>query len=207
VTTQEIIDYYADLLILQYRGKEKAYAHIQTLVENVIMDQLPDSVQNGFDIETAVGDQLDFIGKYVGVSRTTYTFTQAITLDDDDFRTYIKVGILKNNAGSSLFEIQELLNIYFPDSIFVFDFKNMTLSYIFDSALGSRPLAEVFVRSGFLPKPMGVAITAVIYTSNVDNIYGWRSYERDSFNVTPFNNYVDYDENAPWIDYNDAIFG
>jgi hypothetical protein len=36
---QELIDYYAGLLILQYIGKPKAYAHIQTLVTPTIMPQ------------------------------------------------------------------------------------------------------------------------------------------------------------------------
>jgi hypothetical protein len=39
MTTQELINYYADLLILQYVGKPRAYATIQTLVTPVIMPQ------------------------------------------------------------------------------------------------------------------------------------------------------------------------
>jgi hypothetical protein len=45
-TDQELIDYYADLLILQYKQKPKAYATIQTIVKNVIMNQLPVAVEN-----------------------------------------------------------------------------------------------------------------------------------------------------------------
>lgn len=62
MTTQELIDYYANLLILQYIGQPRAYATIQALVEPTIMDQLPITVQNAFDLETAVGAQLDTIG-------------------------------------------------------------------------------------------------------------------------------------------------
>lgn len=204
-TNQDLIDYYKDLLILQYRGKNNARSQLDAFIKEVIANQISLSVQNAFDINTAVGDQLDVIGKYVGVERSVYTFTQAITLDDNDFRTFIKVAVLKNSAGSSLYDIQSLLNQFFEDTLFVFDFKTMSLSYFFDASIGSRPLAEVFVRSGFLPKPMGVQLTAVIYAANIANLYGFRTYETAGFNVTGFNDYTDYDESAPWLNYGDAI--
>lgn len=205
MTNQEIIDYYAKLLILQYREKPKAFGTIQTVVENVIMDQLPVAVQDAFDLETAEGVQLDVIGKYVGVSRVAYDFTGPIILDDDDFRTMIKIAIIKNGFGSSLAEIQELIYQFFEGSLLVFDFQNMRMGYFFDSAIGSRPLAEVFVRTGFLPKPMGVQLSALIYTNNIDNLFGFRTYELPPFNVTGFNDYDNYDMDAPWLNYTDAI--
>lgn len=205
MTTQEIIDYYANLLILQYKEKPKAYATIQTIVEPVIMDQLPVAVQDAFGLETAEGVQLDVIGKYVGVSRSAYDFTGPIVLDDDDFRTMIKIGIIKNGFGSSLAEIQELIYQFFTGSLLVFDFKNMRMGYFFDSAIGSRPLAEVFVRTGFLPKPMGVQLAALIYSPDIDNLFGFRTYELPPYNVTGFNDYLDYDMAAPWLNYTDAI--
>jgi hypothetical protein len=39
-STQDLINYYANLLILQYIGKPKAYATIQTLVTPVVMPQM-----------------------------------------------------------------------------------------------------------------------------------------------------------------------
>lgn len=205
MTTQEIIDYYANLLILQYHEKPKAFATIQALVKGVIMDQLPTAVQNAFDINTAEGVQLDVLGKYVGVSRTAYDFTGPITLDDDDFRTMIKIGIIKNGFGSSLAEIQELIWQFFEGSLLVFDFQNMRMGYFFDSSIGSRPLAEVFVRSNFLPKPMGVQLSALIYSNNITNFFGFRTYELPPFNVTGFNDYDDYHMDSPWLSYTNAI--
>lgn len=54
MTTQEIIDYYANLLVLQYLGKPKAYATIQTSVTGVVMDQLPTQVQDAFNLNATV---------------------------------------------------------------------------------------------------------------------------------------------------------
>ncbi len=205
MTTQEIVNYYANLLILQYHEKPKAFATIQTLVRPVIMDQLPVAVQNAFDVDTAVGVQLDVIGKYVGVSRTAYDFIGPITLDDADFRTMIKIGIIKNGFGSSLAEIQQLLFQFFEGALLVFDFQNMRMGYFFDSAIGSRPLAEVFVKSEFLPKPMGVQLAALIYAPNIDNLFGFRTYELPPFNTSPFNTYDDYSMDSPWLSYQNAV--
>ena len=77
MTNEELADYYASLLILQYATKPKAVATIQTTVTPVIMNQLPTAIQDGFDLDTAVGVQLDTMGKYVGASRRGYTSTGA----------------------------------------------------------------------------------------------------------------------------------
>src|ERR1017187_2134953 len=123
MTTQELINYYANLLILQYIGKTNAYATIQALVTPIIMDQLPLLVQSAFNMDgSAVGVQLDVLGKYAGVVRSGYGLTgQPITLDDADFFTFIQVAILTNSAGSDLSTIQNLLHTYFPEELLVFD--------------------------------------------------------------------------------------
>ena len=60
--------YYSNLLILQYHNKPKAKATIEASV-GLLPDDLILEVINGFDIETAVGKQLDILGIYVGVDR------------------------------------------------------------------------------------------------------------------------------------------
>ncbi len=205
MTTQEIIDYYANLLILQYKQKPRAYATIQAQVAPVIMDQLPLAVQNAFGVDTAEGVQLDVIGKYVGASRTSYDFTGTVVLSDSDYRTMIKVAIIKNGFGSSLADIQNLLWQFFQGGLLVFDFQNMQMGYFFDSAIGSRPLAEVFVKNNFLPKPMGVQLAALIYSANITNFFGFRTYELPPYNNTGFNSYINYNMTSPWLNYNNAI--
>lgn len=169
MTTQELINYYANLLILQYIGKTNAYATIQALVTPVIMSQLPLLVQNAFNMDgTAVGVQLDVLGKYAGVTRTGYGLTGVpITLDDTDFFKFIQLAILTNSSGSDLNTIQKLIQIYFPGELFVFDHKEMRMSYLINSTIGSQELVELFITEGLLPKPMGVQLAAPIYSSNL----------------------------------------
>ncbi len=208
MTDTELKRYYANLLLLQYRGKTNAYATIQALVKPVIMNQLPLAVQSAFDLETAVGKQLDVVGKYQGVTRYGRDFSGPVTLGDADFRQFIKIAIVQNSSKSSLYDIQTLLHTFFPGIIFVFDYQNMRISYYFDSdAIGSQ-LAEFFVQSGLLPKPMGVRLAAIIFLPTIDNAYGWSgmgAYTAPAYNVHGFNTYSQYDLDCHWINYDDAI--
>lgn len=209
-TDQELIDYYADLLILQYIGKSKAYATIQTLVTPVIMDQLPLQVQDAFNLsgdDLAVGDQLDILGKYAGVSRSGYGFEgQPITLDDDDFLALIRFAIIKNTAGSSLYEIQALLAQFFEaGQIYVFDYQNMFMSYMISSAIGSQDFLQMVVTTDLLPVPMAVGCPIIIYAPVIDSFFGFGTYEVPAFNNSPFNDYDDYQMDWPWLSYQDAV--
>lgn len=69
---EELLKYYANLLIVQYNGKPKAKATIEMLTKiiyGVVDTPLFLQIQNAFDWKTAVGNQLDIIGKWVGVSK------------------------------------------------------------------------------------------------------------------------------------------
>ena len=171
---------------------------------------LPLTVQDAFNLigdedKLAVGKQLDTIGKYVGVKRTAQGLTSLITLDDADFRTLIKLSIVKNSSGSSLAEIQNILHIFFPGQLLVFDYANMTMNYMLSSGLGSQNLVELFITQGLLPRPMAVQVSVVIYAPTINRFFGFRTYELPASNNTPFNTYEDYDMNSPWLLYQYAL--
>lgn len=67
---EELIKYYCDLLIIQYRNKPKARATIETLVRALFEDIngkiLPLEFQNAFNLDTAQLAQLKILAKYVG---------------------------------------------------------------------------------------------------------------------------------------------
>ena len=205
MTLQQLIDYYTGLLAIQYNDQPKAIATIDLLVKKAVFDQLPNQLLNAFDLETAVGVQLDAIGKYVGVVRKGQTFTDIITLNDADFRSLIKIGIAKNNSKSSLYDIQELINRFFGSTLLVFDYQNMSMSYLFDAAIGSVDLAEMFVVNNLLPKPMGVQLGSLIYSNDIVSFFGGRTYLLPPTNNTGFNTYGAYSTSSPWLSYNNAI--
>lgn len=68
-TIRELADYYVDRLIVQFRTQQKARDTIAIVVKQPLADELPASLNAAFDIDTAVGNQLDTIAKYIGVPR------------------------------------------------------------------------------------------------------------------------------------------
>lgn len=212
MTDQDLINYYANLLILQYLGKPKAYATVQTQVTPVIMNQLPVSVMNAFNLiagtDLATGVQLDVLGKYAGVTRSGNGFSGPITLDDDDFVVLIRLAIITNSSGSSLAQIQALLNTFLPDEILVFDYANMQMSYLISSGIGSQDLIQLFVTEGLLPKPMGVGLSIAV-APIITTFFGFQSYAvpipPGVVHNSPFNSYSDYETDRPWLTYADAV--
>ncbi len=202
MTDEELAAYYANLLILQYRGAARAYATIKAQVGPVIMNQLPVAVQDAFDIETAVGAQLDILGKYIGASRMGYgTSGQPITLDDDDYRILLKMVLIKNNSGSSLATIQQLLIDNFSGYVFVSDNATMALSYVVVETLGSEDLLEMLIAGKFFPAPMGVATSVTVVPAHVYPFFGFRTYSAPDPTVAGFNNYVLYVTTSIWLSY------
>ena len=70
---KELIKYFVNLLILQYRNKPRAKGTIETLAKQTFADStdkiFPIEVQNSYNLDTAVGKQLDVLGKYIGYDR------------------------------------------------------------------------------------------------------------------------------------------
>jgi hypothetical protein len=69
----QAIAYYAQLIVLQYRQKPRAQATVEILVKQAIADMFSLALQTAFDLDTAVGAQLDILGKYIGVDRNSNT--------------------------------------------------------------------------------------------------------------------------------------
>ncbi len=185
-TTDTIANYYRDLLILQYRGKTKARDTIFALAKLAIVDQLPLSVQDAFNIDTAVGVQLDVVGKIIGASRYGRDFSGPATLDDTQFRAYILICVAQNVMGSSLEDVQLFLGAFFPGIILVFDHQDMRINYFFDSDAPSAELAEFFVMANRLPRPIGVQMGATVYVPDHTIYFGFARNLTGAYNSTGF---------------------
>lgn len=66
---KQLEEYYANLLIVQYNGKPKAMATIKVLVRLIWVNIILLQIRDAFHWETAVGAQLDIIGKWVNIDR------------------------------------------------------------------------------------------------------------------------------------------
>lgn len=81
---ESAIEYYKDLLLYQYINQPKARDTIGLLCSQALIDLLPIEINKAFDIETAVGPQLDILGEYIGFNRVINTAIARdyFTLDD-----------------------------------------------------------------------------------------------------------------------------
>ena len=75
--SEELITYYKNLLIQQYHDKEKAQKDIEVKTKIATGDFLMLDMWKSFDVDTSVGNQLDLIGKIVGISRMVVGFNKA----------------------------------------------------------------------------------------------------------------------------------
>ena len=85
---QELIRYFVNLLILQYRNKPKAKATVEALTKTSFSDTegniFPIEIQNSYNLDTSIGKQLDILGKYIGYDRVL-----AIAIDNNfKYATY-----------------------------------------------------------------------------------------------------------------------
>jgi hypothetical protein len=68
-SVEDIVEYYVNLLIIQYNNKPNARATIESFVRSLIANGILFDIRDAYAVETAIGVQLDVIGKYVGVNR------------------------------------------------------------------------------------------------------------------------------------------
>lgn len=68
-TLNNLLEYYANLLIIQYNGAKKASATIKMIANLILANLLILQIRDGFDWRTATGVQLDIIGRWLGVTR------------------------------------------------------------------------------------------------------------------------------------------
>jgi hypothetical protein len=86
------IEYYKDLLLYQYINSPNARATVGLLVAQAVVDLLPMEISKAFDIETAVGPQLDILGEYIGFDRNVIDMADREYFTADDYITPITDG-------------------------------------------------------------------------------------------------------------------
>lgn len=201
----ELKDYYANLLILQYRGKEKARGTVKATVEGVLMDLLPLALQDCFNLETAIGVQLDTIGKYIGATRYGFNFSGSMTLTDEQFRDFLRTIIAWDILGTDMDSLQTFFNTYFEGCFYIFDQKNMNMSYVYRKAATVNEIAEFFIMGGFLLRPLAVGQALLTDGSNGINFFGFRRYDQENQYGHGFNTYTSYDTGNGVLTYEDAV--
>lgn len=168
----------------------------------VYLEELLGSMIPKFDVDEAVGDQLDIIGLWVGASRevsipitgayfewdgltdtTGWDYgswqpadapSEITTLPDDAYRTLIKFKIAANSWDGTTPDAYRIWELLFPEYVFLIqDNQNMTYDLaITGGIIDSLTLA--LIRSGSIAlKPEGVRIDHYYLPFDDGPIFGW----------------------------------
>lgn len=177
-----------------------------TNVNPTVISVTSNSTGQTTSIETnlAFGAQLDVLAKYAGVSRNGNGPNGAVVLNDSDLYTLIQLGIIRNNSGSSLSDIDNLLFTFFQDNLKVTDNQSMGLSYTVNLNYFSDALLQCMLSQDLLPRPMGVQLASVIPI--VNPFFSFCSASLPTNRTGPgFNDVNDYVLTSPWLSVGDIV--
>lgn len=198
----DISDYLA-LVTTEHSGRPKYMAMIQAVVGPVV-DALNSSqgLSDDFDLDRAIGAQLDVVGLWVGVSRRVNTplvgvyfsldvtgvgFDQGVwkgqfdpdsgvvELDDDTYRVLIRAKIGANRWDGTLSGSKTILDLVFSGGTHVFLQDNQDMSMTIGVS-GEPPsaIALALLTGGYIPiKPEGVRVDYYIVTSADAPLFGF----------------------------------
>lgn len=188
-------DAYLALITAFHRGKPKFAATVRALVEPVVSQQnFMAHLPLDFDLDQAIGAQLDAVGEWVGRTRFVQTpiasawfsfddeprgFDRGVwlqpfdtpsgitRLDDETYRTLLRAKIAANNWDGTLPAAKEALEIIFPGGetqIVITDNQDMMITFGVAGVIPSA-LFIALLSDGYLPlKPEGVRADYLITT-------------------------------------------
>lgn len=195
---------YLNLITSEHRDKPNFTAMISLDVSTMVQVQelLMEMVIPLYDVDTAVGQQLDVIGIWVGFSRNVqvpllgvffewdgsnpyvgwdYGIWQdedspaAITiLPDDVYRKFIKAKIAANHWDGTTDGAYEVWSEAFPDiELLIQDGLDMSYKIAFVGGIVDALTAAVII-GGYLPlKPEGVRISEYLFPVNDGPLFAW----------------------------------
>lgn len=198
----QVSDYLA-LVTSSYQGKPNftgvitADVGVQVQVQNLLLSMIP-----LFDLDVAVGDQLDVIGLWVGVSRDVsipsvgvyfswdgtdptlgwdfgswapLTAPSTITvLPDDAYRTLIRARIAANQWDGTTDGAYAIWEKIFPTTtILIQDYQDMSYSLaVVGGVVDSLTLA--LLTGGYIPlKPEGVRVLSYFVSVDTNPVFAW----------------------------------
>lgn len=198
----EITDY-TGKITSEHADKPKYMAMVKAVSQCFLDANLASSsLPSVFDLDSAVGVQLDNVGEWVGITRNVDTpltnvyfaldtpglgFDQGAwkgpfdpdtgitTLDDETYRTLIRAKIGANRWDGTLGQSKAILDLVFSGDTFVFiqDNQDMTITV---GVVGQPPTALelALLTGGHIPiKPQSVGVSYYIVPTNDGPLFGF----------------------------------
>lgn len=195
---------YLDLITSEYQDQPNFMAMVSFVCEYYVYIQSLSEAQAGplFDVDIAVGQQLDFIGEWVGVSRNVsipidgvyfswdgsdpfvgWDFgtwqgsdqpSNVTVLPDDAYRTLVKTKIAANQWDGTTEGAYAIWDSLFSDlTILIQDNENMS----YDLAVVGRTIDSLtlaLLTGGYIPlKPEGIRVNTYFVPVNDGPLFAW----------------------------------
>lgn len=155
--------YYDALVTSEYQGSTNMLAWLNAnlqLFQDVFL--CLNNFNSSFDIDQAVGAQLDILGVIIGVSRVV-NFQPlggvSPVLDDDSYRLLLKARVFGNHWNGLTATLRIIWSALFPSGVLlVTDNQDMTVSFYIAGAFSSI-IQDLISNDYILPRPQGVLYT------------------------------------------------
>lgn len=127
-----------------------------------------------YDLDAAVGMQLDTVGLWIGFGRMqNVPSLGTISLSDDDYRSLLRAKVFANHWDGSMEQLQSLLQQIFPSAPFTLlavDNQDMTMDIFIIGGTPSATQLALLEGGLIVPRPEGVLING--YTAATGALFG-----------------------------------
>jgi len=155
------ISYYLKLTTSLYRNKPNFISWLTVLLTPFNdLNKVLDTLYSNFDVDNAVGDQLDIIGELIGQTRTLNfqpTDGSSPTLDDATYQTVLKAKMGLNQWKGQAADIESLWATLFPNgAVIMQDNQDMSIT-VGVAGISITQTMRDLIREGYIvPRPQGV---------------------------------------------------
>jgi len=160
LSLKQPMQYYLNLFTSQYRMSPKLNAWQAALLQP--LDDLSNCLQTfniSYDIDNAIGSQLDVLGQIIGVSRTLpFQPSNGVSpiLDDDTYRLLLYATQIKNTWDGTIESLYKAWQFLFPNGVMaILDNQNMTAT-ITTSGNFTSIEQDLITKGYIIPRPEGV---------------------------------------------------
>ena len=172
------VNTYLALVTSEHSLKPNYIAMLTALVQAQVDQQNQLSAFSSlFDVDLAVGDQLDKIGLWVGVSRSLQQPVLGVSvLDDTTYRVLLKLFIAMNAWDGTTPGIYNIWNAILQPlvgGLLVQDNQDMSMTVVLLTPPTSLLILAILTQGYFLTRPAGVLITGFFEPSAPRPIFGF----------------------------------
>jgi len=177
-----MIQTYIDLIPPQNKNKSKFIAWLTAVIAVVNDIQMClSTMYSYFDLDNAVGTQLDSVGVILGVDRLLnfQPTSSSSVLSDDNYRLVLMSKILTNQWDGTRSEYEDLVSAIFEsEKVVIQDNQDMSINIamILDST--DTILSELLTNGYLVPAPSGVLTN---YIAALKGTWDWYYYQAETF--------------------------